>query len=343
MTAKPRRANRSGPPRRVRPLEWLVASILATTGFAPSQARAQAEAQGSEARTEDIVVTATRSGIPVWRVIGPRTTIVLVGTIRGVSSETRWDAASLTAALRKSDRVMFPGAVRYTASILYGPRLAAKAKKMATLPEGETLARHLPPDQYRRLAALGADGWLKAGYERRHPLQVANELIREALGRPGGGFISISKVRPGQGDADSWIRAAVKKYDLNLVPIPTARLKPVMKDLLSAPPGEHVPCLTAAIAAAEAGRGANKARSDAWADRRVPEVLDSPVQKALATCSPEAMRRDSSPEVRRTVRGLLDEPLVTVAVLELGALAGPGGILDELQAQGFEIRGPAWK
>ncbi|HEX8574256.1 MAG TPA: TraB/GumN family protein [Allosphingosinicella sp.] len=315
-----------------------VALALAAATSSASQAQ-----PGGDNRTEDIVVTATRSGIPVWRVVGARTTIVLVGTIRGVSRETRWDADSLTAALRKSDRVMFPGAVRYTASILSAPSLAAKAKKMESLPEGQTLAAHLSPDQHRRLVALGADGWLKPGFDRKHPLQVANDLIREALGRPGGGFMSISKVRPGHGDADSWIKAAVKKYDLNLVPIPTARLKPVMKDLLAGPPGRHLHCLTAAMAAAEAGRGSNRRRSDAWAERRVQDVLASPVQAALKACSPEPMRRDSSPEVRRTVRGLLDEPLVTVAVLELGALAEPGGILDELKAQGFEIRGPAWK
>lgn len=304
---------------------------------------AQSPRPAEDARTEDIVVTATRSGIPVWRVTGPQTTIVVVGTIRKVDKGTRWDAARLAEALRKSDRVMFPGAVRYTASLLYAPSLAAKAKKMGTLPKGQTLARYLPPDQHRRLVSLGESGWLKPGFERKHPLQVANDLIQEALGRPGGGFISISKVRPGEGDADSWIKAAVKKYRLNLVPIPTARMKPVMKAYLAGSPADHVPCLTAAMALAEAGRGENRARSEAWADRRVPQVLASPAQKAIETCSPEPMRRDASPEVRRTVRRLLDERLVTVAVFELGALAEPGGILDELQGLGFEIRGPRWK
>jgi hypothetical protein len=313
---------------------------LALVAAQPAWAQPPAPDEG---RTDDIVVTAVRSGIPVWRVIGPKTTIVLVGTIRDVSKETRWDAASLTEALRKSDRVMFPGAIRYTASIFYAPSLAAKAKKMGTLPEGQTLARHLRADQYRRLAALGPGGWLKPGFERRHPLQVAHDLIQEAIGRPGGGFISVSKVRPGYGDADGYIKAAVKRYHLNLVPIPTARLKPVMKAFLAASPAEHVPCLMAAVALAEAGRGENRLRSDHWANRRVPEVLASAAQQALETCSPETMRRDVSPEVRRTVRGLLDQPLVTVAVLELGALAERGGILDELQAQGFEIKGPAWR
>lgn len=317
--------------------------VLLAEMAAAAQPQPPPPAAAQDARTEDIVVTATRSGIPVWRAVGPRTTIVLVGTIRNVSKETRWDAASLTQALRKSDRVMFPGEVRYTASILYAPSLAARAKKMETLPKGQTLARYLSPGDYRRLAALGAGGWLKPGFERRHPLQLANELIQEALGRPGGGFISISKVQPGQGDADTWIKAAIRKYRLNLVPIPTARLKPVMKAFLAGPPGEHVPCLMAAVALAEAGRGANRARSEAWANRRVPEVLASPAEKAFQACSPEPMRRDASPEVRRTVRGLLEDRLVTVAVFELGALAAPGGILDELQAQGFEIRGPAWK
>ncbi|MFL6843775.1 MAG: TraB/GumN family protein [Allosphingosinicella sp.] len=295
------------------------------------------------ARTEDIVVTAVRSGIPVWRVVGPRTTLVLVGTIREVSPQVRWDAASLTEALRKSDRVMFPGSVRYTASILSARGLESRTKKMAVLPEGQSLSQFLPPGASDRLAALGASGLLKPGFERRHPLAVANELIGNTLGLGGGGFLQITKVRPGYGDAADYIKAAVKKYHLNLVPIPEAKLKPVLKGYLAASPADHVPCLLAAIALAEAGTGANRIRSNDWAHRRVPETLASPAQKAFDACLPEAMREEASPEVRDIVRGLLEEPEVTVAALELGALADPGGILDSLQAEGFEIRGPAWK
>lgn len=318
-------------------------ALLATLAAAAGAQAQSSSAPPDEARTDDIVVTATRSGIPVWRVTGPQTTIVLVGTIREVSPQIRYDSASLTEALRKSDRVMFPGAVHYTASILAAGGLASRAKKMARLPDGRSLAQYIPPEATRRLAALAARGALKPGFERRHPLAVANELIQNALGSPGGGFLQIARVRPGYGDAADYIKAAVRKYHLNLVPIPTAKLKPIVKNYLAASPSEHVPCLLAAISLAEAGPEANRTRSDDWARRRVPETLASPAQKAFDACLPEAMREEASPEVRGTVRRLLDEPQLTVAAFELGTLAGPDGILDSLEALGFKIRGPRWK
>ena len=39
----------------------------------------------------------------------------------------------------------------------------------------------------------------------------------------------------------------------------------------------------------------------------------------------------------------LGEPGVTMAVAQLRVLAEPDGVLDTLQAQGYEIEGPAWK
>jgi hypothetical protein len=43
------------------------------------------------------------------------------------------------------------------------------------------------------------------------------------------------------------------------------------------------------------------------------------------------------------MKRVLAEPQVTVAVLTLRSLAQPGGVLDGLQAAGFDIQGPAWK
>jgi hypothetical protein len=43
------------------------------------------------------------------------------------------------------------------------------------------------------------------------------------------------------------------------------------------------------------------------------------------------------------MKRLLTEPQVTMAVLGLKALAERGGILDGLDAAGFDIQGPAWK
>jgi outer membrane cobalamin receptor len=59
----------------------LAAIVLASA--APAQ-----KAADDRAQVEDIVVTGRRSGAPLWTVRSDRTTLVLVGTIEGVSRTT---------------------------------------------------------------------------------------------------------------------------------------------------------------------------------------------------------------------------------------------------------------
>ena len=83
-----------------------VSSTLALLALLLSGA---AEAQPSpQTQPDEIVVTAQRSGIPVWRVRGGAGTLVLVGTIEEVAKGTDWNPDSLAAALREADQVMFP-------------------------------------------------------------------------------------------------------------------------------------------------------------------------------------------------------------------------------------------
>lgn len=43
------------------------------------------------------------------------------------------------------------------------------------------------------------------------------------------------------------------------------------------------------------------------------------------------------------IRGLMNASQITLAVLLLDSLAKPGGVLDDLVAAGFDVRGPDWK
>ena len=104
-----------------------------------------------------------------------------------------------------------------------------------------------------------------------------------------------------------------------------------------------MPCLLDAVAVVEAGPGTVKARSDAWAERRVPDVLASPADKVQETCSPRAIGLLERPEFSLEARRLLSQPQVTVAVLDLRSLAAPGAVLDDLAGAGFTIQGPRWR
>jgi hypothetical protein len=140
------------------------------------------------------------------------------------------------------------------------------------------------------------------------------------------------------------VNLAVQKYKLNSVPIKRVKIGTVARDFFAIPAREHVPCLVDAIKLAEAGQGAIPAWSQAWAQRRVPEVLSSPAERVHQSCinlndAPGSGLADLKP----AVRSLLADPRVTVAVLDLHDLATRGGILDDLASAGFKIQGPAWR
>lgn len=311
-------------------------AALAAAAFCLAPAAAQAPANGGEqAQAEEILVIGRRSGAPMWRVTGEETTIVLVGGINGVSKTTKWDPESLIEALRRADRVMFPQSMALTASPFQAIGWLAKWKAMASLPKGQDLAQFVAPEHLARLAALEARGAARDDYRRRHPLHLAGDLQDRARGA----------IDYGRNAADYAARA-VKKHKLPVAVDPVARgkAKPVVKDLFASSPQEHVACLIDSIDAAEAGPAAVQARSDAWAERRVADVLASPAEGFHNSCWPYgAGLGPSRDDLVAQMRQLLAEKRVTVAVLGLKSLAEPGGILDSLAAAGYDIQGPAWK
>jgi uncharacterized protein YbaP (TraB family) len=312
-------------------LKFIGAAALAAT--APASAAPAQNKAVDRAQVEDIIVTGRKSGVPMWTVRSDTTTLVLVGGINGVSKTTHWDPAALTEALRKADRVMFPQSYALTASPFRAIGWIAKWNKMGSLPKEQSLSAIAGPQAMRRLAALRARNMVRADYDRRHPLHLSNDLRDKAKGD-----IDYSR------DVAEYARNAAKKHKLaEVVPIQRSKAKPVVKDLFASTPQEHLPCLEASLTMAEAGPAAVQARSDAWAARRVRDVLESPAEPAWARCWPSGVFAERKAELLPDMKRLLAEPQVTVAVLSLRTLAERGGILDGLQAAGFDIQGPAWK
>lgn len=303
-------------------------AAIALASAAPAQNKADDRAQ-----VEDIVVTGRKSGVPMWIVRGETTTLVLVGGINGVSKTTHWDPGALIEALRKADRVMFPQSFALTASPFRAIGWIAKWNKMGSLPKDQSLSAIAGPQAMRRLAALRARSMVRADYDRRHPLHLAFDLRDRAKG-------DIDYGR----DVAEYARNAAKKHKLaEVVPIQRSKAKPVVKDLFASTPQDHLPCLDAALAVAEAGPAAIQARSDAWAARRVRDVLSSPAEPVYERCWPSGIFAERNVELLPQMKQLLAQPQVTVAVLNLRTLAERGGLLDGLEAAGFDIQGPAWK
>jgi hypothetical protein len=305
----------------------------AMAGLALASAAPAQKAADDRAQAQDIIVTGRKSGVPMWTVRSDTTTLVLVGGINGVSKATHWDPAALTEALRKADRVMFPQSYALTASPFRAIGWIAKWNKMGSLPKGQSLSAIAGPPAMRRLAALRTRNMVRADYDRRHPLHLSMDLRDR-----GKGDIDYGR------DVAEYARNAAKKHKLaEVVPIQRSKAKPVVKDLFASTPEDHLPCLEAALAMAEAGPAAVQARSDAWAARRVRDVLTSPADPVYERCWPSGVFAERETELLPQMKQLLAEPQVTMAVLSLKTLAERGGLLDGLQAAGFDIQGPAWK
>ena len=295
------------------------------------------------ANADAIVITAQRSGIPVWRVRGPAGTLVLVGTSEDVAKGTNWNPESLANALRGADQVMFPQDAQLTGGFLAMLRAPGKVRRMQRLPAGETLARYVTPLQFRRLVGLQERGLLKSGFERQRPLFVAYDLIEAAKGEPAsGGFLSISRV-DWKTDPKAFVRTSISRFRLRLVPMRKQSLNSALDNVATIPPAAQVPCLLAAADAADAGAQSFRARSQAWVRRQVPAVLNSPAERAFAICGSVVRTGPTPQELETTLVGVVQQPLVTLAVVDLSQLGGADRILDHLAARGYELSGPAWK
>jgi hypothetical protein len=312
---------------------WGAAVLAAIAGAAmPAHAQTQTQVQTGQAHVDDIIVTGRRSGIPMWTVRSETTTLVLLGAIQSVTKSTKWDPEALTEALRKADRVVFPESRGFTASLFSAIGWVAKYNAMGSLPKGQHLSDFAPPADMRRLAALAAKGRVRKDYNDRHPLHLSNDLRDRA----------DEGVKFGQSPV-AYVSHAIKEYKLDRVPTERSKAKPLVKDLFASTPQDHLACLHASIALAEAGPAEMQRRSEAWAARRVTAVLRSPVNATGKACWPAEAVAVPGDGLTEGMKRLLAEPKVTVAVLNLGSLAEPGGVLDGLKAAGFDIQGPSWK
>lgn len=293
-----------------------------------------AVAQDVEAtQIEDVIVTARRSGAPIWEVTRGDHTVILVGEISGVPEATPWSATALEAATARSQRVMSGIGVRGSFSDVF--RLIWRARTLTRLPGQTTSADYLEPEWQARLDAIEAR--VGEDYSRKSFLLTPGDLLRD-----GAGYGEDTT-----DDAGEVVRRAARKARTPVRPVEAAtRGDQLVEDLLSAPPATRLVCMHAAIEAAEAGPEAVLARGRAWTRLRIAEVMASPIQQALEQCWPWG-DPTLGPQLKTawvtSIETALTEPGVTMAVAPLGLLAESGGVLDRLEAQGATIEGPLWK
>lgn len=291
-------------------------------------------AQPREDEVEEIVVTAQASGAPIWTIRDGQSTLLLVGSISGIPEDVTWRPQALEEAVRRADLVLTPQEGRIgIADVL---RIIWRLRTIGRLPDETTTADYLSPEWQARLERIMA-GERSDGWRRQSLLLLSFDLIEERAG-----FGQGREAR----SAGEVVGRTAREAEIETRPVGVVGGSTLVASLIDAPPQAHVPCLQAAIVAAEAGPETARERAMAWRSRNVAAVAASPIDQALSQCWPWA-DADIAPQLQRnwaeTIDTALDQPRVTMAVAGVRLLAVEGGILDQLEARGLEIEGPDWR
>lgn len=303
----------------------LLALVLVLSLITPASSRSQDE---DATTVDDVVVTARRSGAPVWRVQNGASIVILVGSILSVPRETPWRPEALEAAVVQADTVILSQSATMSLGDYFRMRRAR-----ATLPDDRTTADYLDADMQRRLDGLGAH--YRQDYSERGLVAIARDLLDRRLRYERGAGAS----------AEAVVRAAARKANrpVRLVGDMDARH---VDESIARPDTAQIACVSAAIAATEAGAAGVLERGRAWTGRRVAEVVASPVEQAVDRCAwfaDQALRVEARAQWAEAVSRALDQPGVTMIVAPITMMAEPGGFLDQIEARGLDAEGPDWK
>ncbi len=311
----------------------LFSLALALAPAASAQEAAPTMDPGAALATDlgEVVVTARRAGAPMWTVERGGAVVILVGSIEGVPRDHPWRPEALEAATRRSQRILYPMEARASAADVL--RLVWRIRTIARLPTGRTVADYVSPEMMARLERLKADE-RSDRWKTESLVGLSLDLLRDA-----------GRERRTRG-APAVVREAARRARVSGEPVGLVRGDDLVDNLITLPPETYLPCLEAAVGAAEAGPAAARQRIDDWSRLRAPEVLDNPLDQALNLCWPSG-DPEIAPALRTrwsaAVRDALDQPGVTLAVAPLRVLAEPGGVLDQLEAEGLDPSGPAWR
>lgn len=303
-----------------------ILSASATLLAAPVQAQTPAPSENS------IVVTAQRSGAPMWTIDTDNGTIVLVGEIRAVPKSTPWQPDLLEEATREASRVIIRAQPKFSPGDVL--RLIFRGGKFTKLPDKKVAGDFLDTAQRERLAALETQ--YKRDYDRRSFLMTGFDLLARRLD------FDDKTTR----DATEVVRKAARKAKVPITRPERFRGEDLLDDLAASPPESHIPCLEAAMTATEAGKTIIAQRGDDWRQFNIPAVMDNPLETALGQCWPWADDQIGT-EVREQWVGMIEGAVategVTLAVVPLRVLAESEGVLDQLETRGFVIYGPEWR
>jgi len=328
------------------------ASAQSTDGAAPAattEQAAAADAALAEAVPEQIRVVAQRPGPSMWKVTKGEHVLWVFGTYAPLPKDMQWRSQQVEAVIRNAQEYLAPPSASakpgFFKSITLLPSLIGLRKN----PDGAVLRDVMPAGEYARWSEL------KAKYlpdnddvERERPIFAAEVLTRAARHQAGlWNENSVSK------QIQDLVKKSKLKKTSSTFEIPMNNARTVLKNFKQSSAGDAA-CLAQTMKTLESDIAAASARANAWAKGDMDEMRKLDFSSREDACFGSLMNSaafDAEPEFRNmklrahakwiaSAEKALDANLSTFAMMPIGDILDPKGVVAALAAKGYQVEQP---
>ena len=314
--------------------------ILALAGPAWSQTTPPPEPATAAADSQDvqheIEIIAHLPGPALWRVSTPKSELWIVGLAGPVPKRLQWDTRRIEAALEGSRELVIPPGASIglldVAGLLFDP------SHRYHYPGGQTLRGQMTPQMRERFETAAASvGQDPAHYDHWRPMVAAIALLSDAQKHDALNAEGPQKTLMQLARARGTTTLRLTKYSLG----------ELIKALNSGGPDAADTCLALVVDLVPRLPGLSARMGEAWAKgdleaTRAGRAEITSDRCFTATPGLQQLQDRMTADWAKGLAQTLNKPGKTVLAVDMESLTRPGGLLDQLRAQGLDVTGRAY-
>jgi hypothetical protein len=331
------------------PVDRLPGAVASAQSSTQSSTQTSTSGQGI-VDLQAMVVHGVQPGPGLWKVSRGENVLWILGTLAPLPRDIQWRSTEVEQTIAQSQQVLMPPRVNVDADVGFFGKLALVPSAMKAMKnnDGRELQEVLPADLYARWVPLkryylGND----SGVEKKRPMIAAGELYQAAIKRSG---LSRKPV--------IWPLVERTAKRAGLTPTPTtlefkiSDPKAALQEFTSGGVDDTA-CFRSLINAVQNDLPTMVERANAWSVGDIEALGKMRREDPAGVCgnalsSTDFARRRGMDGLDQRLRahwlGIAGASLranrSTFAVLPLSELLRPGGYLDALRAEGFEVEAP---
>lgn len=314
-----------------RSLRWLLAAapVLALTTLLAAPPAAAGE------EIDPIVVSGERTGPALWLLRRGESNVWILGALSPLPKDITWRSDEVERVIADAGTVLVGKPLEIGFARALWVFLAHH--DLLVVPDGRRLRDVLPPELYRRFATQrdrytgDRDKW-----ERYRPILAAAFLEETAL-RAAGLSTRI--------DMADTVRSLARRHGVAVDEVSVTGVRDLLDVLKTVPAATEDKCLAAALSSIETGLPRMAQRAAAWSRGDIAGMQRLPDSDEDLACRAALMSDSGAADLYGRMRQAwvaaiiahARAPGTTLAVVHFDMLLARGGLLDQLQSEGFAL------